>query len=49
MKKILISVIADIFNDEGNTVRPKRVARILKNRFKITIVTRSNKIASNLT
>lgn len=45
MKKILISVIANIFTDDGTTVRSKRVAEILKHHFKITIVTRSKKDA----
>lgn len=42
MKKILISVIVDLFRDDGTTVRPKRVAEILKNDYDVTIVTRSS-------
>lgn len=42
MKKILISVIVDLFRDDGTTVRPKRVAEILKNDYDVTMVTRSS-------
>jgi glycosyltransferase involved in cell wall biosynthesis len=48
MKNILISVIVDISNDDGTTVRAKRVAEILKNHFRVTIVTRSKKNDLNL-
>jgi len=47
MKKILISVIVDLFKDDGTTVRPKRVAEILKEEYNVTIVTRSNKKVEN--
>lgn len=42
MEKILISVIVDLFKDDGTTVRPKRVAETLKNDYDVTIITRSN-------
>lgn len=42
MEKILISVIIDLFKANGTSIRAKRVAEVLKNYYKITIVTRSD-------
>jgi len=42
MKNIGISVIVDIFDDDGTTVRPKRIAKILKDKFNISFITRSD-------
>jgi len=42
MDKIAISVVVDIFDDEGTTVRPKRVAELLKNNFDTCFINRSS-------
>lgn len=42
MDKIAISVLGNIFGDEGTTVRSKRIAGILKNKYEVTIITRAN-------
>ena len=48
MIKIAISVIVDLFNDEGTTVRPKRVAELLKDSYDTCFITRSNKDVKEL-
>jgi glycosyltransferase involved in cell wall biosynthesis len=48
MSKIAISVIVDLFNDEGTTVRPKRVAELLKDSFETCFITRSNRNVKEL-
>lgn len=42
MSKIAISVVVDLFADEGTTVRPKRVAELLRDSFDICFITRSS-------
>ena len=42
MKKILISIITDLFQVNGTSMRVKRVAELLKEYYEITIVTRSD-------
>lgn len=42
MSKIAISVVVDLFADEGTTVRPKRVGELLRDSFDICFITRSS-------
>lgn len=48
MRKIAISVIVDLFDDDGTTVRPKRVAELLKDSFDVCFITRSNENINKL-
>lgn len=43
MTKIAISSVVDIFDDEGTTVRPKRVAELLRDDFDVCFITRSSR------
>jgi len=48
MPRILISVIENISDTNGTTVRARNIAKILKNKFDILLITRANSVDNTL-